>query len=414
MKQTYYEILGVERNATADDISKAYKELAKKMHPDKNKEHNASEKFAEITAAYKVLSDPESRKRYDIFGSNGPNISGFSGMNPADLFNEIIKNMNNMDNDDVPSIEVSVKVTLEEIYSGTKKKIDFERYTLCTECSGRGANCDDPCCTECNGVGTTFKQVKQRMMQTQCKKCKGTGIDPNAPICKKCNGKTCFKETHSATIVIEKGVTSNTPIVISNEGNEIPVNERRGKNNRTDVLCFIDEISHNKFRRGSILLDIKDRNENNLWFELKLHLEEALCGFRKVFTHLDGKRFEFGLSEPVKNGAIYVLKGQGMPLYQSNEKGDMLIKINVEMPNISLKQKKEIWSLFSKEPFTEIRKSTNGVITLEEYKKNVVEDQHSERLRNKYKGKKTNIRRNDDDDDEDDDESGEECGCVQQ
>lgn len=406
MGKDYYKILEIEKTATDKEIKNAYFRLAKEWHPDKNpdKVEEATQKFNDISEAYNVLKDPSKRKTYDNFGEAGldeeNNMQGGPGgpfgFDPFSMFRDFFQKEN-----DVPDVQIPIKVTLEEIYIGTKKKVKFDRYTLCKSCNAKGAIGDNIECKKCEGKGMTVNRTPMGFMQSTCRFCSGSGINPSAPKCKDCNGKTCIQESHNITINIPPGSSERHPIIIENEGNEIPQDECRNGNSRTGVVCIITEIPHQKYNRGTVIKEIGKINENNLLIEVKLTLEEALCGFEKTFTFLDGKHFKFSLSETVKHGDIHVIKGYGMPYFNdANRKGDLLIKIFIETKKLTLEQKAKMWKILSTEPYNEVKKSTPNLINFADYKTEAVNENKRESMKDKYR------RRQHMDDDETDGQCG--------
>jgi DnaJ-class molecular chaperone len=392
MGKDYYNILGVQKTASDAEIKTAYRELAKKWHPDKNPNNRdeATTKFNELSEAFNVLKDQQKREIYDKFGAEGveeqehmANAGGHPfGFDPFSMFKDFFRQEN-----DVPDIQVQVKLTLEEIYTGTKKKINYERYTLCSECDGKGATGTSVECDKCSGKGMTINRTPMGMIQSTCRYCNGKGINPKAPKCKKCNGNRCMLENHTLNINIPCGTSDRHPIMVENEGNEIPIDERRG-NARSNVVVVINEIQHQKFNRGTVIKEIGKINENNLLIEVKLSLEESLCGFEKIFTFLDGNTFKFALCDSVKHGDIFVMKGYGMTYFNdSTKKGDLLIKINVENKKLLPEQKLKIWKLISSEPYVEIKKSSN-IINFNDYKTEAVHENKKESMKDKYRRRK--------------------------
>ena len=416
MGKDYYKTLEVNKDATDQQIKSNYKRLAMKWHPDKNPDNReeATQKFNEISEAYNVLKDPTKRKTYDNFGEagldeNGSGMGGFGGFGGFDPFS-MFKNFFQKEND-VPDIQIPIKLTLEEIYAGTKKKVKFNRYSLCKPCKGKGAIGDSVECKQCNGKGISISRTPMGMMQTHCRSCGGNGIDPKAKKCDGCKGKTCTEEEHSVIVNIPKGASHRRPIIIDNEGNEIPENERNNSSERTNLVVIIEEITHQKFKRGTVIPEIGKINDNNLLIEVKLTLEEALCGFEKVFTHLDNKLFKFSMTDVVKHGDIYVMKGMGMPYYDDSTKfGDLLIKISIEQKKLTSSQKTKIWDVLSDEPYKEIKKQSN-IINFADYKHSAVDDERKENMKNKYRRRQ----QNDDDIDDDDNHMGaQSVQCAQQ
>ena len=407
-KTDYYQVLGLQKTATDSEIKNAYRNLAKEWHPDKNKDPNATKKFGEISEAYGVLKDEQKRKTYDNFGFAGIDggDAGFenggmpSGFDPMSMFKQFFQKEN-----DIPEIQVPIKATLEELYTGVKKKVKYERFTLCKECKSTGCVGDNVKCAPCKGNGVTIVRTPMGMMQTTCRTCGGKGNDPKAPKCVPCKGAGCFKEEHTLTINIPKGCSEKHPIMLENEGNEIPENERNDNNNRSNVIAIISESTHQKYKRGTVIKEIGKINENNLFIEIKLTLEESLCGFEKTFTHLDGKLFTFGTNNLVRNGDVFVMKGHGMPYYNENKKGDLLIKICVENKTIPAEKKSKLWKLLSTEPYVEIKPQTQNIVNYNDYKVEMVNEHKKESMKNKY-------RYQEDDDDIDDNGRGHPMGPM--
>ncbi len=396
-KQDLYKVLELEKNATDEQIKSSYRKLVKKWHPDKNQDNveEATKKFREISEAYGVLSDPQKRKAYDNFGfagidetdggegAGGP--GGPFGFDPFSMFKSFFQKEN-----DVPEVQVTVNVTLEELYTGCKKKVKFDRYTLCKECNAKGRTGADVDCKKCDGKGMTIQRTQLGMMQSTCRECGGKGVNQKAPKCKPCNGLGCFKEQHTLNITIPPGSSEKHPIMIDNEGNEIPENERQDENTRSSVVVVISESQHNKYNRGTVIKEIGKVNESNLMIEVKLTLEESLCGFEKKFTHLDGKHFTFSMNETVRQGDIFVLKGMGMPYYNENKKGDLIIKVSVEKTEISQEIKHKLWKLLSTEPYTEVKKKTQNLINYDDYKTEMINEDKKESMKNRYRKRNTN------------------------
>ena len=413
-KTDYYKVLEIEKTASDEDIKISYKNLAKKWHPDRNKDNveEANRKFAEISEAYGILKDPMKRKTYDNFGfagidGSGPDNGNPFGFDPFSMFKDFFQKEN-----DIPEVQVQVKVTLEELYTGIKKKVKYERFTLCKDCNSKGSIGDKVECKGCMGKGVSIARTPIGIMQTTCRMCGGKGVDPSAPKCKPCKGSGCYKEEHSVTLTIPKGSSEKHPIILENEGNEIPLNERSDKNARSNIIVIISEITHQKFSRGTVIKEIGKVNENNLLIEIKLTLEESLCGFEKTFTHLDGKHFTFGMTDTIRNGDVYVMKGYGMPYFRDeNKKGDLIIKLSVEQRNISNDKKNKIWKLLSNEPYVEINKQTPNVINYNNYKVDMVNEEQKESMKNKYRNRSRGK-----DDDIDEGPTGQANGmqCAQQ
>ena len=385
----YYKVLGVERTADDDTIRSAYKKLAFKYHPDKNPgDPLAEEKFKEVGEAFEVLKDPIKRDTYDKYGMEGLNQQGFQ---PTDFDpSELLKNMFGFENTiSVPPVEVILEVSLEEIFNGCTKDFTFERYSLCTHCNGKGAKGKQIECKQCQGKGMRMMRIMQGFAQIPCDECEGSGINPKAEKCKDCDHSGSSCKPHTIKITIEKGHSRSKPIIIENEGNEIPHIERdKSQRNRSNVVIIIKEKPHPVFTRGSIIKELRKVNENNLVTELELSLQESLCGFQKNILHLDGKNVKVVMADMVKHSDILVIKDEGMFIQNSNKRGDMLIRIRVETKKLNKTDKQKLWALLTDEPYLHHAKNTSSIIMYDDYKKNVVEENEKEEMKEQYKQRK--------------------------
>jgi DnaJ-class molecular chaperone len=386
----YYKVLGVDRNASDDTIRSAYKKLALKHHPDKNKgDPMAEEKFKEVSEAFEVLKDPIKREAYDKYGMEGLSQQGFQ---PTDFDpTELLKNMFGFENTiSVPPVEAFLEVTLEELFTGCTKDFTFERYSLCKQCNGKGAKGKHVDCKQCQGKGIRMMRVMQGFAQIPCDECEATGINPKAEKCKDCerSGSSC--DSHTIEITIDRGHSRSKPIIIEDEGNEIPQLERDKSNRiRSNVVIIIKEVPHPIFTRGSIIKELRKVNENNLVTDMELTLQESLCGFQKNILHLDGKNVKVTMSDMVKNSDILVIKDEGMYEQGSNKRGDMLIRIRVETKKLNKVDKQTIWATLTDEPYLHHQKNSPNIVLYDEYKKNVVEENEKEELKEQYKSRKS-------------------------
>ncbi len=245
-KRDYYEVLGVSKSSSADEIKKAYRTLAKKYHPDVNKDHDAEEKFKEINEAYEVLSNPDKRASYDRFGHSGPggfsSNGGFSGGfefqdlgDLGDIFGDIFGGFGKSSGFSSkhrktqkinPDIELIINISFIEMINGVDKKFSYKRKKECSKCHGIGA--EDPKdivkCTVCNGKGTVISQNQTvfgfMRSEHECNVCHGTGkIIKNK--CKTCNGNKYIEEEKTLTVNIPAGIKNGEILTVSNRGNEI-------------------------------------------------------------------------------------------------------------------------------------------------------------------------------------------------
>lgn len=345
-KVDYYKILDISKNATEDEIKKKYRKLAKQYHPDKNKDANATEMFKNISEAYQILSDPEKRNIYDKYGHAGFDESGNenpfgAGFDPFEIFKNAFDSRFDMQQN-VPNLETVIKVNLEDVYNGATIKHTLERINMCKKCNGTGTKSKKEVnCKSCNGQGEILKAMRygnqQIIQKMKCNNCKGAGSDPNEPKCKKCNGDRYIKESVELDIEIPRGAHAKKPIIIKNEGHQIPLNEIKNKNKtRSDIYVAIIENEHSKFERGVVITERQNNKVNmaDLMFELNISLIDSLRGFEYKLTHLDGRIINIKFDYICLNKEIYIIKNEGMPYVDNpNKNGDLFIRINVSKPD---------------------------------------------------------------------------------
>lgn len=366
-KRDYYEVLGVSRNATQDEIKKAYRKLAMQYHPDRNPGNKEAEgKFKEATEAYEVLSDPEKRKRYDQFGHEGMRYgtdfheytdindilnsfrdifwgTGFGGSIFDDFFggSTSSKTRRSETSPRGSDLRVKIKLTYEEIATGTSKKIKIKRYQKCSTCNGTGAKKGTgfKTCPVCQGTGEIRKVSRSILGQfvniTTCNKCGGEGKIISDP-CLFCNGEGRVLEEATISVNIPAGVSSGNYLTLSGQGN---AGKRGGANG--DLIVVFEEIPHEFFTREG----------DNVIYELNLSIPEAILGGEVEVPTLTGKakiKLEPGLSP----GKILRMKGKGFPNVNSNKYGDQLIHINIYVPQkISAYEKELIEKLMNSQNF---------------------------------------------------------------
>jgi DnaJ-class molecular chaperone len=385
-EKDYYKTLGIDRKADDETIRKAYKKLAFKYHPDKNPgDPVAEEKFKEVTEANEVLSDKAKREVYDKYGSEGLNRQGFQ---PTDFDpSEIFRNMFGFDETiSVPPIETMMEVTLEELFSGCVKEFTYERYSLCTGCKGKGAKGKNVDCKTCDGAGSRMMRMMGGIGQIPCNECQGSGVNPKADKCKDCNANGSKTNNHTMEVHIARGHSRSKPIIIQDEGHEIPANERNKSSRiRSNVVIIIKEKDHPVFTRGSVIKELRRVDESNLVTDLELSLQESLCGFQKNITHLDNKPVKVVMADMVKHSDVIVMKNMGMYHHESEKRGDLLIRIKVETKKFSKGDKQKIWALFTDEPYVHQSKNTSSIQLYDEYKKGVVEENEKEQMKEEYK-----------------------------
>lgn len=301
----YYDILGVSKNASQDDLKKAYKKAAIKNHPDKGGD---PEKFKELAQAYEVLSDPEKREIYDQYGEDALKEGmggGAGGHDPFDIFQSFFggspfggSSRGGRRQRRGQDVVHPMKVSLEDLYLGTTKKLSLTRNGICSKCKGKGSKSGDSMtCPGCQGSGmkVTIRQLGPSMMQQMqhpCNECKGTGETINEKDrCSACKGEKVVPEKKVLEVVVEMGMQNGQKITFPGAADEAP------DTITGDVIFVIQQKEHPKFKRKG----------DDLFVEHNLSLTEALCGFQFVLTHLDGRQLliKSNPGELVKPGESY-------------------------------------------------------------------------------------------------------------
>ena len=365
-KRDYYEVLGVDKNASADDIKKAYRKMAIKYHPDKNPgDKEAEEKFKEAAEAYSVLSDADKKARYDQFGHSGvegagPDFSGGFG-NLNDILNDLFGGAfgggfggfsgfgggfgGGQRQQRVyrgRDIRVRVKLTLEEIAKGVEKEINIEKNVPCSECGGKGAknSSDIKTCPACNGTGQVQRVVNSFLGQTvtysTCQQCGGEGKIISNP-CKSCNGTGLVRKRETIKVKIPAGVEAGMQLTIQGEGHAAKNNGING-----DLLVVIEEYDHPNLKREG----------NNLYYTKIISVVDAMLGAEVNIPCLDGD-YKIKIEPGTQSGEVVRLRGRGLPSVNGyNGTGDLYVKIGVWIPKkLNKDEKALIESLRDKESF---------------------------------------------------------------
>ena len=348
-KEDYYKTLGVDKNASADEIKKAYRTLAKKYHPDMNPGDKAAEqKFKEINEAYGVLSDPEKKAQYDQyghaafdgstgFGSGGfGGFSGFDGFDMGDIFSSFFggghSSSSQRANAPIPGDDIGVRVILsfEEAVFGCKKEITYARVQKCDDCAGTGAakGTSVEKCTKCGGSGTI--RVQQRtafgvMQSTRaCPDCNGTGKIIKTP-CPNCRGKGMVKINKKLEVTIPAGIDDGQRIALRSQGNE-------GRNGGPagDLIIQVSVRPHAVFERDGY----------DLYCEVPITFAEAALGATIKIPTLEGT-MDYNIPEGTQTGTVFTLKQKGVTNVNSKGRGNLYVKVVVETPkNLNEEQKK--------------------------------------------------------------------------
>ena len=343
MSKDYYEILGLDSNASEDDIKKAYRSLAKKYHPDLHPgDSEAEQKFKDINEAYATLSDPEKKSMYDMYGSDEPSADPFGGFNPFSFFGGmgggfrkgtvIIKGSD---------ISHTISISFKDSIFGCKKEINLMGLNKCPHCNGTGAKdgSKSTTCPDCNGTGqkVTTKRSGNMIMQNMstCPKCRGTGRYVKDP-CVHCKGEGLTPENKTVTVTIPAGVVSGQALTVRGQGNFGPNGGPPG-----DLFLYINVVPHKLFSRTPNSIDIK--------CEIPISLKDAIFGTKIKIPTLYGEE-ERIIPAGTQSNTRIVVKGKGAcDIRNSAIKGDQIVNIIVETPsNLSIEEKTELESFLDK------------------------------------------------------------------
>ncbi len=357
-KRDYYEVLGVKKSASLDEIKKAYRELALKFHPDRvphEQKKEAEEKFKDISEAYAILSDSSKRALYDQHGHagidqryaqedifKGADFSsvfqdlgnfGFGG----GLFEEIFSDLgydffgsgssrSHGSRRRGRDLQISVEITLEEAAQGIEKTITVPRYEICATCSGSGAKpgTKRATCPQCKGSGRSVVGQRGFYIQQTCPRCGGEGSIMQSP-CTSCNGEGRVKVTRKIKVKIPAGVDNGSNLRVRGEG-------EAGQAAHGDLYVIIEVVPHPIFQRHG----------NDILVEAKVSLTKAILGGAIIVPTLSGK-VDMKVPAGTQCGSIFRLKGKGIADLRSREPGDQLVKVNIEIPSrLSTQQRQAI------------------------------------------------------------------------
>lgn len=346
-KRDYYEVLGVDKNASEADIKSAFRKLAKKYHPDVSKEENAAEKFKEAQEAYAVLSDPEKRKKYDQFGhsafnTNGGGFSGFEGFdfgNMSDIFEDLFQGMgfstgrSRGRNSNAPrkgsDVLYHLTIDFEEAVYGTKKDIKIEVEDNCPECNGKGGF-NSKTCSECHGSGTVTSEQRTMfgsfLSKTTCPYCHGNGTTYEKK-CTECSGSGKVNNRKTITITIPAGIDSENRLRIAGKG---AAGINGGPNG--DLYIEFTVRDHEFFQRDN----------DDIYIELPLTITEAVLGAKKEIPTLYGN-VDLTIPAGTQNGDKMRLRGKGVENVNSKRKGDMYVITKIIIPEKITREQKKIF-----------------------------------------------------------------------
>ena len=358
-KRDYYEVLGVDKNATEDEIKRAFRKLAKKYHPDANPDNKkeAEAKFKEVNEAYENLSDPQKRRMYDQFGHDGPQgfggggpgggyysytSSGFDGFDMGDL-GDIFSSFfgggfgtRNARQNNGPTkgadLKLNLEISFEESFLGVEKEVTVSRNETCTTCHGNGAKPGTKIetCKNCGGTGQV-KQIQNTIlgqMQTTrtCSNCHGTGKVITEP-CETCRGKGTVRKQAKIKVKIPAGIDNGQTIVLREEGEP---GEKGGP--KGDLYITIRVKRHR----------IYTRKDDNVLCDIPITITQASLGAEIEIPLVDGKKEKYKIPEATQTGIKFRLRGKGFKGVNRNTEGDLIFTIVVQTPKRLTKEQREL------------------------------------------------------------------------
>ncbi len=347
-KRDYYEVLGISKTASQDEIKKVYRKLALKHHPDRNKGNKeAEDRFKEAAEAYAVLSDPQKRTQYDQFGHSlgGGGFQGFEGFEGAfqgfgdvfgDLFGEFFgtsQRGGGRSGSRGADLEYSVEMNLEDVVHGKEISIEFHRLETCEICNGSGAEpgSHPTTCTDCGGHGEVRVSQGFFTMRRTCPKCRGEGKQISKP-CKQCHGSGRVRKNRKLSIKIPAGIEDASQLKVTGEGE---AGERGGP--RGNLYVHVGVRHHPIFERAG----------TDLLIEAKIGIHQAALGSQIEVPTLDGKVL-LKIPPGTQPGKVFRIKGKGTPDLRGHGTGDELVRINVDIPERLSSQEKKLLEEFAK------------------------------------------------------------------
>ena len=347
-KRDYYEVLGVNKSASADQIKSAYRKLAVKHHPDKNKgDKAAEEKFKEASEAYHVLSNSERKQNYDNFGhaafeNGGGGRGGFGNFDFSNHFSDIFEDFfgegfgggrrSRRTNNRGSDLRYDLSISLEEAFSGKKQDIKFSTSEKCDTCKGSGSKpgYEAGTCSMCGGHGQIRSNQGFFTVQQTCPQCAGAGEEITHP-CTICNGQGKKQASKRLSVTIPKGVDDGTRIRLSGKGE---AGSKGGSSG--DLYLFINVHSNDLFKRS----------DENLFFECPVSIADAALGTSIEIPTIDGGKAKIKIPAGTQSGKQFRLRGKGMPYMRGNDFGDLYVQVKTEVPISLNKDQRELLEKF--------------------------------------------------------------------
>ena len=347
-KRDYYDVLGINKSASPEQIKSAYRKLAVKYHPDKNKGDKASEeKFKEASEAYHVLSNTERKQNYDNFGhaafeNGGGGRGGFSNFDFSSSFSDIFEDFfgegfgggrrSRKSNNRGSDLRYDLSISLNEAFSGKKQDIKFSTSEKCDICKGTGSKPghSPSTCSMCGGHGQVRSSQGFFTVQQTCPQCGGSGEQITHP-CTSCGGQGKKQASKRLSVTIPKGVDDGTRIRLAGKGEA----GSRGAGSG-DLYLFINVYSHDLFKRS----------DENLYFECPISIADAALGTTIEIPTIDGGKAKIKIPAGTQSGKQLRLKGKGMPYIRGSGYGDLYVQLNTEVPISLNKEQKELLEKF--------------------------------------------------------------------
>lgn len=359
-KRDYYEVLGVARDAGPAEIKRAYRQMALKYHPDRNREPGAEDRFKECSEAYEVLSDPEKRNRYDRFGHaglNGAAVHDFSHMGVDDIFSvfgDIFGDAfrgraRGRARDRGIDIQTIVSIDLAEVATGVEKTLRFERMDFCPRCAGKGAEPGSSVrtCSTCGGYGQVERQANMGFIVTRtvvdCPTCGGRGQVVEKP-CKLCHGSGRGRKECLATVKIPPGIHDGQRIRLRGEGEPGPTGAVRG-----DLHCVVRVREHPFFTR----------DEDDLICRVPISFTQAALGAQVEVPTLAG-RTPIRIPPGTQHGAVFRLSGRGLPNLRTGRHGDEIVQTLIEIPKKLTAEQEELLRRFAASEDKDVMPESKG------------------------------------------------------
>ena len=362
-KRDYYEVLGVNKNATDDELKKAYRKLAKKYHPDANPDNKeeAEKKFKEVNEAYETLSDAQKRRMYDQFGPDGPqgfgggqgpfgggysySTSGFEGFGDfgdlGDIFSSFFgggfggRQSSKSSNRPRKGADLNLKmdITFEEAFLGVEKEVVITRNETCSDCNGTGAKpgTKPTKCPDCHGTGQVTQIQNTILGQVQttrtCSRCHGTG-EIIAEVCDNCKGKGTVRKQPKIKVKIPAGIDDNQTVVLRGEGEPGIKGGPKG-----DLYITLRIKKHS----------IYSRKGNNVLCDIPVTMTQATLGADLEIPMVDGSKVIYRIPEGTQTGTKFVIKNKGFKYVNSSSEGDFVFTIQVQTPKRLSKEQRELF-----------------------------------------------------------------------